>query len=601
MRAVPSPGLLSSLLLLASVALAAADAPAPATPAPVRGTRVSMPVPAGFTEATSFSGFQQAGTGSSVLVTELPAPFAQVSSGMTAEQLGPRGMTLLSREPHPAAAPHEGLLVHLEQAAGGTVFRKWIVLLGNASATVLVTATFPAEHAGSLSAPLRSAVLAARWTPQAAATPLPAGFTLTPPPGFAPAQQLQGTVVYTPGGVSGAKGGPLLVAGSSLGAADPGDLGRLSEQRLRQMALVRDVMPEPGKAVSVDGLEGHELVARARDRETGADVVLYQLLLRKPDGYLLVQGRAPAAERERYLPQFQASARGLKRAPEARADSAAPPRGFRFDWPVPSRVRVTERSLERGLRTTLRYDLVLTGRPDGTRVLDVENVGVSELDGVDVSGGKAPPERRALEALIATDARMRLSGDGELLDLEEPEVERILGALRLTPRERKEALARARSPRIQADRRAAAAETWQTWVQAWRGLELERGQRQDITYGPGGEGTVTHLGGDPTRPGAVRLQLHVTSEGPGYEEAFQAHLDALYADPKRTGGKRLRPPRVLAARRVLRVELVTDPKTLRPSTVREEVYGELHVEGEAPSVEKRTVDTTLEWLEPAAP
>src|SRR5687768_14607195 len=111
MRAAPHSALLPPLLLLASVALAAADAPSPAKPVPVRGTRVSMPVPAGFTEATSFSGFQQAATGSSVMVTELPAPFAQIASGMTPEQMGPRGMKLLSREPHPAAAPHEGLLV----------------------------------------------------------------------------------------------------------------------------------------------------------------------------------------------------------------------------------------------------------------------------------------------------------------------------------------------------------------------------------------------------------------------------------------------------------------------------------------------------------
>jgi len=133
-----------------------------ASPIAIRGTRVALERPEGFTEAPNFPGFLQASTNSSVMVTEIPGPFSKIAGAFTAENLKSRGMNLKSKK-STTISRYPGALIHLTQRASGRSLSKWIAIFGDQKQTVMITATFPSDSSKNLSSLLRNTVLSVKW------------------------------------------------------------------------------------------------------------------------------------------------------------------------------------------------------------------------------------------------------------------------------------------------------------------------------------------------------------------------------------------------------------------------------------------------------
>ena len=110
----------------------------------IPGSRVSLPRPEGFEDAEEFPGFLQRSTGASIMVTEVPGPFSKCSAGFIKSQLRARGMRLLKKKLG-TAGMFPAALMNISQQAYGKKFLKWILVAGNETETVLITATFPLD------------------------------------------------------------------------------------------------------------------------------------------------------------------------------------------------------------------------------------------------------------------------------------------------------------------------------------------------------------------------------------------------------------------------------------------------------------------------
>ncbi len=64
---------------------------------------------------------------------------------------------------------------------------------------------------------------------------------------------------------------------------------------------------------TIDGLDGYELLANAEDSGSGTPLAVYQVILFDDNSYLLMQGIVGAKTKTKYLPEFKAMARSLKR------------------------------------------------------------------------------------------------------------------------------------------------------------------------------------------------------------------------------------------------------------------------------------------------
>lgn len=283
----------------------------------IPGTRVSMDPPPGFIAAARFAGFQDEARGASIMVTELAAPASQMRGSFTAPNLQARGMTLRSTE----AANFgrlDGDLMAVTQSVNGTPFDKWMAVTGDGTTAVLIVATYPQALAPQLDAPMRAAVLSARWDPAALSDKfegLPFSVRETADLKFD--NRMQNMLLMTQPGAPRASSpaAPLLVIGPSYGAARIADLEQFARQRLARTAEIRELEAIEGAAATLAGRPAYEITARAKDLRTGAPLVVYQAAIRDGDGYYLVVGMAGAGGAARYLPQFKRIADSLRIGP----------------------------------------------------------------------------------------------------------------------------------------------------------------------------------------------------------------------------------------------------------------------------------------------
>ena len=276
-------------------------------------TGVKLLRPDGFDDAENFHGFQQSSTQSSVMVVLIPGPFSETTRGFTAEQMKARGMTLASKG-NVEINGNSGVLLSVTQAAYGTQFAKWIVAFGNDKETKIITATFPVAHEDKLSAQLKSVVLGARLDVAASPTPrADVGFTIAASNKLKLTRGIGKMLMYTKNGVIPAKSpeDPRFIAAPSLSKVPIQDKRQFSVHRLFQTAHTKISSVTETNAITIDGLDGYELVADAEDADSGTPLVVYQVILFDDRSYLLIQGLVGAKVSAEYLPEFKAMAHSL--------------------------------------------------------------------------------------------------------------------------------------------------------------------------------------------------------------------------------------------------------------------------------------------------
>jgi hypothetical protein len=283
--------------------------------ADVRGSKVSLIKPQGFTTADTFPGFQQDSTQASIVVTELPASYQQAVAGFTAANLKTRGMTQIGRE-QITVDGNPGLLLQLTQAANGTTYRKWIAIFGDANETVTIVATVPQTEKPSLFRSLRSSVTSAKWNKTKVVDPFAdLKYAVTATPDLKFTKRIQNSLLYTKDGVVPAKdpNDPILVVSQAISTVVVIDPKDYSQKRLALTPQAKNIEIVSTDPVTVDGLQGYEIVANAIDASTNKPIVLYQVMLFEGQTYYIIQGLVDNNTRSKYLPEFKKIATSFRK------------------------------------------------------------------------------------------------------------------------------------------------------------------------------------------------------------------------------------------------------------------------------------------------
>ncbi|WP_373541972.1 hypothetical protein [Chamaesiphon sp.] len=276
--------------------------------------------PPGFTKATSFYGFEQAATNSSIVLTKIPGPYSQVTGGFTKAGLATRGISLISKQ-NVKIENQSGLLLNVAQSAYGQKFRKWIVVFGDEQNTRLITATFPSTTANQLGAQLKKVVLAVSLRTSSAPVASSLPFTITAVEGLSPVESATGlgkVAAFTKDGniPTAAPTDPLFIVAPSLGAVPVLDQKSFATRRLAGYPLTNTVVKSTTE-IAIDNLTGWEIVADGRDRQTKAPLTIYQVVLYpQQGGYVLMTGIVGDKQAELYLPKFKAMALTYRNSPQ---------------------------------------------------------------------------------------------------------------------------------------------------------------------------------------------------------------------------------------------------------------------------------------------
>jgi hypothetical protein len=281
----------------------------------VTGTKISLIPPAGFVASTRFAGYQQDKSNSSILVTEIPAPIDKLQPGLTNdEELQKKGMVLLKQEPVTVNG-QEALLLNIKQSAYGTDFKKWILLLGNETESVLVTATFLEELEAEYSESLKNSLLTVEWNQTATATTDNLQFTLIDTGDLKLAQKMGNALAYTKDGVFPAPSidDPIFIVAPSI-SPQYQEVETFARSRLSKTENLTEIEIETENKITIDNLDGYEILAVGKDVKSGEQVALYQVVLLDRDAYYyLMQGQVNARLNSQYLSQFKQLARSFKR------------------------------------------------------------------------------------------------------------------------------------------------------------------------------------------------------------------------------------------------------------------------------------------------
>lgn len=290
-------------------------APQPATPAvsaaaelrsSITGTGVSLLVPAGFEASQDFPGIGRSEDLSSVMVTELDVPVAIAAEAFSAPALARRGIEV--QESAPALLDgREATLIEATQRIGGMTFRKWFLLLGNDTRSVLLTATTPTELEAQHHDALFRALASARWDEATPAAPV-LSFEVKEAAPLRIVRSGNDSIVLSDPEVVKGHVTPLVAVGASRAHVDANDLPGFARARLEETVSIHEIAVESEGPRSLGPLPGNQIAATARDTESGRAVRVQQILASDGARYYLVQGIFDAEDAVRLAPAFEAVA-----------------------------------------------------------------------------------------------------------------------------------------------------------------------------------------------------------------------------------------------------------------------------------------------------
>ena len=279
----------------------------------VPGTSVSLSPPIGFTVADRFPGFMNEATRSSIMVSEIPGPYGEVTAGFhDKKRMQAQGMTLLSNSSVKLDG-HTAMLLHVEQPAHGTLFRKWVVAVDRSGATTLIVASYPKAKANQ-GEPLKTAILAATF--RKATDPTDAlTFSVTPSSPFKVAKVLGQNMILSPDGRFPVKDEnvPFMVLGLSASKelAIP-DQKTFSERRVAKTAQVKNITVDQTVPIVIGQLSGYATTAKGIGEDAATPLTVYQVLLFDKSGYCVIQGFTPTAQNDTYVPIFEQIAKTFR-------------------------------------------------------------------------------------------------------------------------------------------------------------------------------------------------------------------------------------------------------------------------------------------------
>jgi hypothetical protein len=277
------------------------------------GSRFGFDPPSDMSPSRRFSGFERKEGGATVSVVELPPnAFAELVSGFTDANLLSQGFAVEKRE-EVKIGDNEGMLFTGEQPADANAstpaIRKWILVIGAPSVTGLIIAQ--ALPDAETEATMRKMVTGVSLRPALTLTQqvdaLP--FRIGDMAGFRPVRVLAGNSVLLTQGPKDQMQNleqPILVLAQAVQqppAAEQRDA--FARAALASNQTMKDFMIERAQSYRSNGVDWHEIVARAVDLPTNMPVVVSQTIRFNPDGYLRALGVVREDQRAGVLAKFR--------------------------------------------------------------------------------------------------------------------------------------------------------------------------------------------------------------------------------------------------------------------------------------------------------
>lgn len=108
----------------------------------IKGTKVSLIPPKGFTDGINFLGLQQTESGSSIMILDILGPYSETSKGVTKENMLSKGVEVKKIE-NLTINGLPAIFATGEQNAYGNIYTKFILVFGTDNETIIINGVYP--------------------------------------------------------------------------------------------------------------------------------------------------------------------------------------------------------------------------------------------------------------------------------------------------------------------------------------------------------------------------------------------------------------------------------------------------------------------------
>ncbi len=284
----------------------------------IPGTRISVEVPHGYKVATKFPGLIHEAKASTLILNEIPKPVDEVRQTLEKHAIEARRMTFDRREKLEISG-REAILVYATQKVADRMVRERLAVFGDDRSSVMVVASVPIEFDLREGPKLEAAIRSLVWNRKGKVDPyagLP--FRLAEIDGLQVIKRQPLLVVIARQAYRHAvpPEEPLLIVGASEDRIQLDDPKAFAHARIARMQKVEDVTILSEGPRKFGGMDGYEILALGRDRETQVKLTIYQVIAQDESHYFSMRGTVGYNDRERYLSKFMLAADRFQRSHE---------------------------------------------------------------------------------------------------------------------------------------------------------------------------------------------------------------------------------------------------------------------------------------------
>lgn len=257
----------------------------------IKGTKISLIPPKGFTDGLNFLGLQQTETGSSIMILDIPGPYSETSAGINKENLLSKGVEPTKIEKL-IINGLPAIFVTGTQKAYGNIYTKYILVFGTDRETILINGVHP-ENLKTGDHEIKKAMLTVFYEADKKINPFDIlDYTLdVSKTKLKFGKSMSNSLIFSIDGQvpTDSTDKTNLIVAKSFSPINTDDIKLFCINRLKQTPIEIENI-EYTNEITIDGVSGYEIYAKGKSTISGETENIYQVILFSDKFYYILVG-----------------------------------------------------------------------------------------------------------------------------------------------------------------------------------------------------------------------------------------------------------------------------------------------------------------------
>jgi hypothetical protein len=257
----------------------------------IKGTKISLIAPKGFTDGLNFLGLQQTESGSSIIILDIPGPYSETSKAMTKENMLSKGVEMKKIE-NLTINGLPAIFATGTQNAYGNIYTKYIIVFGTDNETIMINGVFP-ENLKKIGGEIKKSMLTVFYEADKKINPFAAlDYTIDiSETKLKFGKSMSNSLIFSVDGQvpTASSDKTALIVAKSFSQITAQDKKLFCINRLKQ-ALIKIENIEYTNEITIDGISGYEIYAKGKDKKSNETENIYQVILFSDKLYYILFG-----------------------------------------------------------------------------------------------------------------------------------------------------------------------------------------------------------------------------------------------------------------------------------------------------------------------